>query len=805
MKCIAASLLRSCCTCLCYIMLMTTGPAVSFAAEETSQTPTAAETVAQNSTTAEENQSDSTAAEAGSLDTSTTPEFTAEEQAYIQQHQGTPLVVAISNDMAPAEYYDTKSGSYAGFIIDIYNLISQKTGLAFAYTSRGDNADTKARIADGELQIISSLANSQQVANAMNVSLTFPFYTSTFSLVSKNTWSGSGDPDSIVAVKAGYPAFANAAKDLGYKNIVDYANFADCVEAVDSGKASIAIIPTTGENVLLGHVYYAGLTSIQLSQTNTGFCIGVANNDDTAVLLSILDKALADIPPDQITQIRLHSVLGVQPERTARDVVYENGGMFLFVAIVLITIVLIVALFANRQRRKANVALQNSNEQLQLALTEKEQAVLEARGASSAKSDFLSRMSHDMRTPLNAVLGFTRLAKDEAEIPPRAYDYLNMVESSGKYLLELINDVLDMSKIENGKLTLHEGPVSGLLFLQKTARLFSVQAQEKGITLVTDFEKATAPWIEMDDLRTHQIYANLLSNAIKFSEEGSQIRWTVTESTKAPDTIHVVSVISDQGCGISQENMQKIFQPFEQIDSIDSKAGAGLGLAIVKNLVELMGGTIRVESELGKGSSFIVELDRKLCEPSAGDAARAERDMSASAAAAADEAVAGALDCQVGRIKGASAAAAEMPTTVSAGSSLTDGIDLTGVRILMCEDNPVNVMVALRLLEKAGCVVECAEDGRVGVDAFAASKLGHFDAVLMDIRMPQLDGLAATRALRALDRVDAKTVPIIAMSANAFDEDVQKSVSAGMSAYLAKPVEPLMLYRTIAQQIGRNV
>lgn len=706
----------------------------------------------------------SLASDTTSQDASMLTDLTADEQDYIMQHQDVPLVVAVSDDMAPAEYYDANSASFAGFTVDVFDLIAHKTGLTFTLTTRRSNAETRQKLADGELQIVSALADRPEVADALDVAVSDPFFTNTVSLVSKNTWSGSGDPDSIVAVKSGYPVFAQIAKSLGYKKIVEYGTFAECVEVVNSGKADITLISTTGENVLLGHAYYADLTSIQLSDTVSEYSIGVAKNGDTEVLLSILNKALDSIPPEQITQMRLHNVLNAQPEHTARDVLYESRASVLIMVIAFISVVLIAVLINMRQKRKANAVLQSSNDQLQKALAEREKAVDEAHRASSAKSEFLSHMSHDMRTPLNAVLGFTELAKDEPELPAQTADYLGKIEDSGKYLLELINDVLDMSKIESGKLELHEDTVNIPLFLEGIASVFTVQAREKGIRLITDFSQLQMPWVVIDELRSHQIYANLLSNAIKFSDSGTEICWTVTGTVTGPDTMHVVSFISDQGFGMSEDYMSRMFQPFEQGDPEGSAAGTGLGLTIVKNLVESMGGTIRVESEFGRGSSFVIELDRRLGVPPSEDAAEAEAE-----------------------------------------DSVTSMAILGGVRILLCEDNLINVMVARKLLEKVGCVVECAENGKIGVDMFSASEPGYFGAILMDIRMPVMDGLAAAQAIRKLDRPDAKTVSIVAMSANAFDEDVQKSLEAGMNAHLAKPIESQKLYRTLASLVSDSV
>lgn len=384
-----------------------------------------------------------------------------------------------------------------------------------------------------------------------------------------------------------------------------------------------------------------------------------------------------------------------------------------------------------------------------------EREALEAQASSNAKSDFLSRMSHDIRTPLNAVLGFASLASSEPDVPPKVANYLKEIDASGGYLLGLINDVLDMAKIESGKLELNEEDANRMDILATMSGVFKTQAAERGITLVTDFSHTQATWVVLDTLRTRQIYANLLSNAIKFSNRGSKVSWTVTDTPTSSTTVHTVSVIRDHGCGMSKEFMEKMFSPFEQGPATSSERGTGLGLSIVKSLVDMMGGSIHVESALGKGSTFTVEFDRTLGTPPSN--ARASEEAS---------------------------------------------VSLKGCRVLLCEDNDLNTLVAGELLDNVECGMDRVENGKLGLDALSNAKPGTYDAILMDIRMPVMDGLEAARAIRTLDKPRATTIPIIAMSANAFDEDVDKSLDAGMNAHLAKPIDPQELYETLSMLIA---
>ncbi len=382
--------------------------------------------------------------------------------------------------------------------------------------------------------------------------------------------------------------------------------------------------------------------------------------------------------------------------------------------------------------------------------------------ANKAKAEFLSRVSHDMRTPLNAVLGFTKLLQEEAELPEEAAGYLKNIDDSGKYLLGLISDVLDMSKIEEGKLELHPQPYYYKEFEETLRTLLQPKAEEKGVEFVMLSGMRSLETVYFDELRLQQIFVNLIGNAIKFTPKGGRVEFAFSDGTITEDGhLPLTFTVCDNGIGMSEEFLQsRMYQPFEQerLSGRQTETGTGLGLSIAKQLIEQMGGTIECESMLGSGTTFTVKLS-----PAIG-----------------------------GKY--------EDPVTKKEASYER----LSGARILVCEDNRMNTVIARKLLEKVGCHVETAENGSLGVEKFSASKPGEFAAILMDIRMPVMDGLEATKAIRALERPDAASVPIIAMSANAFDEDVKTSLDAGMNAHLAKPVEPQRMYETLTLLIPQR-
>lgn len=383
-----------------------------------------------------------------------------------------------------------------------------------------------------------------------------------------------------------------------------------------------------------------------------------------------------------------------------------------------------------------------------------QKALFLAEKANQAKTDFLSRMSHDIRTPLNAIIGTTELAYDEIDDKDSIKEHLDIIESSSHFLLGLINDILDISKMESDKIELNEEIAYVEDFKKNVINTFLPMMEAKKIQFHFDMH-CGHDCIMMDALRYQQIFFNLLSNAVKFTDEGGQISFTAEAIAGAPKGMAKVRhYISDNGCGMSDEYMEHIFEPFtrDTTAEITKTEGSGLGLAIVKNIVEAMGGTITVSSKRGEGTTFVVDLCLREALP--------EKEKK---------------------------------------SDACEEYTLEGLSILLVEDNKINCMIAKRLLEKKGCRVTTAENGKIALDLFVAKAEHTFDVILMDIRMPVMNGLEASEEIRKSSKADAKCIPIIAMTADAFVEDKERTRKAQMNAHLAKPIDTELLYHTIAE------
>ena len=386
-----------------------------------------------------------------------------------------------------------------------------------------------------------------------------------------------------------------------------------------------------------------------------------------------------------------------------------------------------------------------------------------AEEANRAKSTFLANMSHEIRTPMNGIVGMSTIAMQNIDNTDKIKDCLEKVIMSSKHLLALINDVLDMSKIESGKVELRHESFNFRAFLQDFENLYGEQAKSKGISYETILASDLEVQIIGDSLRLNQVLSNLLSNALKFTPAKGMIKLRVSKTGEDQENVYLRFEVIDTGCGIAEENYDKIFESFEQenVDVTYKYGGTGLGLSIVKRFTGLMGGGIHVTSVQGSGSTFTVDLP-------------------------------------FGKIKESG-----KPTRFSDINGRNDlakdcyavDYDFKGKRILLVEDNELNREIAEELIGVTGASVESAEDGVQAVEMFKESAEGYYDLILMDVQMPHMDGYEATRCIRALGRSDAQKVPIFAMTANAFAEDVQKSREAGMNAHISKPLDIRAVYK----------
>ncbi len=519
-------------------------------------------------------------------------------------------------------------------------------------------------------------------------------------------------------------------------------------------------------------------------------------------------------------------------------------------------------------------------------------ALNEAKQANVAKTAFLSRMSHEIRTPMNAIIGLDNIALHDKELTPTLKDYLEKIGTSARYLLSIINDILDMSRIESGRMSFRNEEFSFTSFVYQINSLIDGQCKDKGLTYECEMRGEIGKYYIGDDTKIEQVLMNILGNAVKFTDAGGKVSFLIECTAQFDGQSNFRFTIKDTGIGMSKDYLPRIFEPFTQEDDTTTSryGGSGLGLAITKNIISMMNGTIEVSSEKGVGTEFVINLPLKDSARSEADDFREMRPQDFSVLIIDDEQLArehakSVLE-EVGIKADICAGGKEALEMINLRHARRedynlilvdwlmpemDGIELTrqireilgedttvivltaydwyevedeatkagvdmfmskplaatnalyefqqafhrkrqilpekkvatleGRKILVAEDMPVNAEIMMMILEMRGMISDHAENGKIAVEKFAASPPGFYDAILMDIRMPVMDGLKATEAIRALNHPDAKTVPIIAMTANAFDEDVQRSLKAGMNAHLTKPADPEQLYTALQELI----
>ena len=414
-------------------------------------------------------------------------------------------------------------------------------------------------------------------------------------------------------------------------------------------------------------------------------------------------------------------------------------------------------------------------------------ALKAAEDASRAKTAFLSNMSHEIRTPINAIIGLDHIALSEPDVPESTREHLTQIGSSADYLLKIINDILDMSRIEAGKMVLKTEVFSLTALMDQVDVMIGGQCRDKGLNWSCEKIGNLGEYYIGDDMKLKQVLINILGNAVKFTKEGGEVSISA-ECIRSYDNKSVFRfTMKDTGIGMSKEFIPKLFDPFSQED-LSTKTiygSTGLGMSISKNIVEMMNGEINVMSEKDVGTTFIVTVTLE---------ESADSGSAGSGAVATDAAKAKEESNHVNAMEDGN-------RTASKEEKPLDENFLKDRHILLAEDIPVNAKIAMMILKKKQAIVEHAENGRLALEMFEKSEEGYYSAILMDMRMPEMDGLEATRAIRELDREDAKKIPIIALTANAFEEDVERSLQSGLNAHLSKPIEPDVLYETLSRLI----
>lgn len=808
----------------------------------------------------------------------TTLQFTTAEKEFIA-NCGT-FTVGLNADRAPFSQYDEKTGVFSGICVDILDAISKNSGLVFRYVPQTSGVRVTELLASGDYDIICGVERDNFITN-VDVESSEAFLESGVVPVGKPGTALNFSSNLTVAIPLSFQALQKNL-ETHYPNltVVGYGSNRECLDAVVSGEVDVFIQNTHILSLLLQEPKYEGLDILPVEVMVEHTTMAVPRSTES-LFMSILNKAIENLDDATISSSLIEHTFATPYVYTLGDIVYRFRIQFaVIVALILLCFILLGVVMAMKQRNARK--LESINASL-------EKAVAKADSANVAKSQFLAQMSHEIRTPMNAIIGLTGIARTEVRDTEKMNDYLTKIDSSSRLLLGIINDVLDMSAIEGGKLKIDSASFNFKQMLTNITTMFYQQAKMKGIDFQIRLNGVTEETIIGDELRTNQVLMNLLSNAVKFTPAGGEIVLMVLQAGRSHDKVQFRFSVSDTGCGMSEDMLLRLFRPFEQESSSTARkhGGSGLGLSITKRLVEMMGGTIGVESVVGKGSVFVVDIpfgiddashlaaapefshirtlvvddDTESCEYSGillnrlgvryeyvttGESAleklgEAENDGDPFQLCLVDwkmpdmdgiectqrirdifgddtiVIIVSAYDLnEVESIGIAAGADYFIPKPLFQSTLFTalmriscgdhakplaepekEEFDFTGKHVLVAEDVALNMEVAVSLLNMVHMEVTCVEDGRQAVDIFEKSAPGGFDCILMDINMPVMDGYEATRAIRQSRKSDASTVPIYAMTANAFSEDVTAALNAGMNGHLSKPIEAKLLYQTL--------
>ena len=670
--------------------------------------------------------------------------LTGEEKSWIEEHCA--IKIGFLNNDPAVFFMDEETGKLTGMLAEYIAYAKDCLGnqiLKFNIQSYDDYDEMIQALQDCEIDMIFYAGRNPNFAEENGYAFTNTAWTYSLMAVTDEKYFNENEVYTVAVPKEKEALKQHIAFNYPQWKLVDYDSFNDAEDMVIKENADCFIM---GTSQVIKYDNNKDLKSIPLTKTMEA-CFAVRRGEGN--LLSILNKTLKTMPSDMLT-----SALAIY-DSTADKVTFldfiKDNLLNVFVTTSLFALGIIgIILVLLRKARKAEAAAKVAAKDTQKLNDKLEVALKKAEDASLSKTSFLHNMSHDIRTPMNAVLGYAQLMKDELKGKgmPETLEHLEKLQQSGNLLLSIINNVLDMARIESGRMEIDESYTQIEYILQDLFEIFDDEAKKKNIAFNYNMN-VEHDYVLTDITKVKEIFVNIISNAIKYTPAGGSVMVNIDELPCDESGYMIVrTMISDTGIGMSQEYLTKIFDAFtrEQNTTKSKIAGTGLGMSIVKKYVDLLGGTIDVESELGKGSTFTVTLKHRI----------------------ADE----------------SCYAKKHVEELGTGSEI-----LNGKNILLAEDNDLNAEIAETILERVGLKIERVEDGIQCVNKVEKMPVGTYDMILMDIQMPKMDGYKATQEIRHLPDKDKACIPIIAMTASAFEEDKREAIASGMNGHIAKPID----------------
>lgn len=681
------------------------------------------------------------------------PILTGEEKAWLRKH-GAIRMGFLTSDRGVSTY-DPATGEITGTITDYIQFATDCLGnqeLEFHLVGYDDKEAELNALKSGEIDMVFHFDQSPNLAEEYRVACTNTTWTSNMMAVTNKQLFTENQVNRIAVPQNKISLTRYIAFYYPQWEIVDCDTQEDAIKLVKDGQADCFVTGISSEG---NYSKKYGFYSVPLpNPANSCFAVNSGNRS----LLSILNKTIKAMPANMLTS-SLAMYKSSSRKVTLIDFIKDNFFMVLLISSIAVAVVLLTILKLLQKARKAEAAARKAENDTQELNAKLQVAVENAESANRAKSTFLFNMSHDIRTPMNAIIGYADLASRHLDDPAKLEKYMENIQVCGQNLLMLLNNVLDLARIENDKTEMEYSVSDVDKDFRNCVAMFQNQADSKGQTL-TVTAHLLYPYVYADIPHLTEVCTNLVSNAVKYTGAGGTIHCDVTQKPgKKEGWCDMVVTVADNGIGMSQEFQKHIFEPFERerTSTVSKVEGSGIGMGIVKKLVELMSGTVEVESKIGVGSTFTVTIP---CRIVSGDETQAKRETNPS-----------------------------------------DQKCLCGTRILLTEDNDLNAEIAVELLQEEGCTVDRAKDGVECVDMLEKAANGTYQMILMDIQMPVMNGYDAAKKIRRMDDPQKAGIPIIAMTANAFSEDKQAALDVGMNDHIAKPINMNILVPTIQKYL----
>lgn len=682
-----------------------------------------------------------------------TPILTGEEKAWLKEH-GAIRMGFLTGDSGVSTY-DPATGEITGTITDYIQFARDCLGnqeLVFQMVGYDSQKAELDALKSGEIDMVFHFDQSPNLAEDYRVACTNTTWTSNMMAVTNKQHFNENQANRVAVPQNKISLKRYIAVYYPQWEIVDCAAQEDAARLVKDGQADCFVTGVSSqENYSKKYDFY----SVPLPNPAKS-CFAV--NSGNRHLLSILNKTIKAMPTNMLTG-SLAMYKSSSRKVTLSEFIRDNFFMVLLVSSIFVAVILLAILKLLRKARKAEAAARKAANDTQELNAKLQIAAENAESANRAKSTFLFNMSHDIRTPMNAIIGYADLASRHSDDPAKLKKYMENIQVCGQNLLMLLNNVLDLARIENDKTEIEYSVSDIEKDFRNCLAMFRNQADSKGQTL-TVTTQLSYPYIYADIPHLTEVCTNLVSNAVKYTGAGGTIRCGVTQKPGEKEGwCDTVVTVADNGIGMSQEFQKHIFEPFERerTSTVSKVEGSGIGMGIVKKLVGLMGGTVEVESKIGVGSTFTVTIP---CRIASEDEIQAKREINPS-----------------------------------------DQKCLCGTRILLTEDNDLNAEIATELLQEEGCTVDRAKDGVECVDMLEKAANGTYQLILMDVQMPVMNGYDATKKIRRMDDPQKANIPIVAMTANAFSEDKQVALDAGMNDHIAKPINMSVLVPTLRKYL----